>query len=445
MNGKFNLVLLGRQLNNHYLVRVRAPSGFLLTAGVCSNNEPGWECDPSGSVGDRRALEEVAIGIEEGRSTTCVYVDPQGNVEEPLSFGVMRAGDIQNVESNLALVLEFDDPTTDRHNRHLTEVIRRASVLDEADDGTHVTTRYLLAEEDRMAIGTVTAEVTAAALSFRLAEDGVSLDSVKAKEVIMSNTRLKDDAVTAAVQAQLAVGMQIRGHYSPPPDLDFDYIVQDSINSDTSTIRRGLREYNDNCREQTTKINKGLQESDFEAVVSSSGTARPGRGGGRPVTIGAGVQPQGNVYSTACSSQLLVPEYFETGLKDIETLDVSEVKNFFGDVTYLASDGGLDSWAVGPVAAIAGLIILLIGAFLFRRALGPRLVYSNVLTQDLSKDEKRHFGEVDDDEFVDPEFYSDSDDDLDETEKERKMRRKMKEKEGSTKSQKARRKNKDIL
>ena len=462
MGGKFNMVLTQNQLNRHYMVTASAPEGLQLTAGVCNNKYPGWECDPGSAIVNNRKLGttthqrqralDVAIGIPSGRSTQCVFVDNMGNVQSPLSFGVMRVGDTQNMASNVALVLEFDGGR--RHQRHLTEMIRRASVLDEVDNGSHITTRYLLAEEDRMAIGTVTAEVTASALDSRLAENGVNLDSVKAKEVIMSNSRLKDDAAAAAVQAQLAVGMEIRGHYSPPPDLDFDYIVQDSINRDTATIRRGLREYNRNCREQTTKINKeGLQESDFTAVLSSSGAARPGRGGGRPVTTGSGVSQMTNVFSTACSSQMLVPEYFETSLKEIETLDISEVKKFFGDVTYLASDGGLDSWAVGPVAGLAGLIVLLMGAFVFRRALGPRHVdvSSDALkTKDVGKDEKRRFGEDGgdyDDGSVDSAFYSDSDDDLEETEKERKMRRKRKDKEdeqkGLTKSQKARKKNKE--
>ena len=463
MGGKFNIHLEG--LNRYYFVQVQAPSGLLLTSGVCNDDEVGWACDTSTAVSfaangrrDRelssssssssssalitqasienshRALEgEVPIGISSGRSSLCMFVDGDGNVESSFNFGVMRVGDTQNMVSNVALVLEFDNNV--RH-RHLSEIIRRATVVDEVDNGSSgITTRYLLADEDRIAIGTVTAEVIAGTLDGRLAANGVNLDSVDPKEVIMSHTRPTDAASAAAAQAKLAVGMEIRGHYSPPPDLDFDYIVQDSINRDTATIRRGLREFNRNCREQTSKVNKeGLQESDFEAVISTSGAARPGRGGGRPTTTG-GVSSNGNVFSTACSSDFLVPPYFETSLKEIETREISEVQKLFGDATYDASDG-LDSWAMGPVAGLSGLIILLTGAFVFRRALGPRSVdkFSDFnKTKDISKDETRRFGEAfDDDGSVDSAFYSDHDDDdsdMELTEKERKMRRKRKEKE----------------
>ena len=150
----------------------------------------------------------------------------------------------------------------------------------------------------------------------------------------------------------------------------------------------------------------------------------------------------GNVFSTACSSDFLVPQYFETSLKEIETRELSEVQKLFGDATYVASDG-LDSWAMGPVAGLSGLIILLMGAFVFRRALGPRSVdkFSDFnKTKDISKDETRRFGEAfDDDDSVDSAFYSDHDDDSDMelTEKERKMRRKRKEKEDEQRKSKS--------
>ena len=454
MGGKFNIYL--EELNRYYMVSVTAPSELLFTSGVCNNDIEGWGCNEGTAIegrnrrkllkvlqGRRGLLEEesqvVPVGIRTGRSTSCVFVNNLGEVQESLSFGVMREGDTSNVETNVALVLEFDDQTssTPQRMRHLSEIMRRATVIDEVDDGHHITTRYLLADEDRLAIGTVTAEVTATALDSRLADNGVNLDSVDPKEVIMSNTRPKDgDNALAAAQAKLAVGMEIRGHYSPPPNLDFDYIVQDSINRDTATIRRGLREYNRNCRDQTTKVNQGSQVTDFEAVVSTSGAARPGRGGGRPVSTSGGEIK--NVFSTACSSDFLVPQYFETSLKDIETRDLSEVQKWANGVTFLSSDdsSGLDSWAMGPVAGLTGLIVLLMGVLVFRRALGPRRVdkYEATLkTNKVDKDETRRFGEAGgdmDDGSVDSAFYSDSDDsDLELTEKERKMRRKRKQKE----------------
>jgi hypothetical protein len=96
-----------------------------------------------------------------------------------------------------------------------------------------------LGERDRTAIRTVTAEVLAVTLESRLAIHGVNLDAVDPKEVILSESRKSDgarDDSASSVGNQLAVTMEIRGHYSPPPDLDFDYIVQDSINRDTASI-----------------------------------------------------------------------------------------------------------------------------------------------------------------------------------------------------------------
>jgi len=452
-NGKFRMKLNG--LDRYYYVQVDAPEGFLFTSGVCDDSVPGWECDYSIAVDsdgdDNRKLARVvnrgdikAIGIESGRSTTCVFVDRKGVVQAPINFGIMRVGDTKDLETNVALVLDFDDKHDKSNNRHrqlLEQIVRRATVLDEHDDGVTVTTRYLLGERDKAAIGTVTAEVLASTLDGRLAANGVALDSVDPKDVILSNSRpSSNDAALAFTAAgnQLAVAMEIRGHYSPPPDLDFDYIVQDSINRDTASIRRGLREYNSNCRDQTSKVNNmGLKESDFNAVVSSSGAARPGRGGSSPV-IGADLSSMGNVFSTACQSDFLVPDYFETSLQEIEARDLSDVKFESRDAVVFVTEesrSGIDSWAVGPIAAIAGFIILLMGAFVFRRALGPRRVdkYSDALkTKDVDKEEMRRFGEAGgdmDDGSVDSAFYSESDDsDLEETEKERKMRRKRKEK-----------------
>ncbi len=99
------------------------------------------------------------------------------------------------------------------------------------------------------------------------------------------------------------------------------------------------------------------------------------------------------------------------------------------------SRGQLATWALGPVAGIVGLIVLLIGTLVFRRALGPRRASDKYFevnkTKAVDKNETRRFGEAGgemDDGTVDSAFYSDSDGEIEETEKERKMRRKRKEK-----------------
>jgi len=253
-------------------------------------------------------------------------------------------------------------------------------------------------------------------LDRRLADNGVTLDSVDPKEFIVSEEQ--------AEGTELAVELEIKGHYSPPPELDFDYIVQSSINADTQQIRRGLRDYNSKCRDQTSKVNaEGLVEEDFGGTTSTSGTN----------IINS--SSRDNIFSTACSSNHLVPEYFETSLQAIEAKKVEDVVFFKPkEITYYEEeyDPLFELWAVGPVAAIAGLIVLLVGFLLFRRALRLRRVdkyVDNRTTNDVDGDEKRRFGEeggADDDGSVDSAFYSDSEEE--ETEKERKKRRKRKEK-----------------
>ena len=71
-----------------------------------------------------------------------------------------------------------------------------------------------------------------------------------------------------------------------------------------------------------------------------------------------------------------------------------------------------ESWAVGPVAAMAGLIVLLVGFLLLCRALRLRRVDKYVdthTTKDVDGDEKRRFGEEGgavDDGSVDSAFCS---------------------------------------
>jgi len=455
-NGKFRIYL--EKVDRYYYVQATAPDGFLFTSGVCNDDVPGWECDYSLMIEDatpvdgRRSLQSVTqnatssgvpLGISSGRADKCVFVDRFGVVEASINFGIMKVGDTQGLETNVALVLDFDADASEgsaaEPGRHLKEALRRATVIDEHDDGITVTTRYLLGKRDKAAIGTVTAEILASTLDGRLNAAGVTLETVEPKDVILSGSRPSNDASASATAQlnQLAVAMEIKGHYSPPPDLDFDYIVEDSINKDTATIRRGLREYNSNCRDQTSKVqSQGMKESDFGAIVSNSGAARPGRGGSGPVN-GGEMESMSNVFSTACQSDFLVPDYFESSLSEIVARKVSDIK--FGDrdeILFVAQEArsGIDSWAMGPIAAIAGLIILLMGAFVFRRALGPRRVdkYTDGLkTKDVDKEEMRRFGEAGgdmDDGSVDSAFYSESDSDIDleETEKERKMRRKRK-------------------
>jgi hypothetical protein len=466
--GQFNMHL--KALGKYYSVRVQAPAGYRFTSGVCdSEAEEGtlWACnydyaidkkddDGRRTLKERNAIaafhrriqgnsEEAAaavtegvdeIGLQSGRSTQCVYVDMDGNVDHALGFGVRRVGDSQAVGTNVALLLEFDEDSVGKAaassgRRLFEDIIRTATVLEEHVEGSTVTTRYLLGEEEKKAVGTVTAEVLAATLDGRLAKEGIQLESVNPKDVVLSNTSGGTEA------SKLAVNMEIKGHYSPPPHIDFDYIVSESINADSDKIRRGLQTYNTKCSDQTSKVqDQGYGKDDFAAVVSNAGASRVGRNQGRPVA--SDVSSLDNIYSTACSSDLKLPDKFETSLKEIEARSTDDLGLKISNNIKAAeeSSGGMEAWATGPVAAIAGMIVLLMGAFVFRRALGPRRAdkYSDARkTKDvIDKEEMRRFGEAGgamDDGSVDSAFYSDAESDLEETEKERKMRRKRKEKD----------------
>lgn len=440
------------QLERAYYVEATAPSGFNLTSGVCNDDlvnqgllDPSWACDNAAAY----TTGSSGVGsVNTGRSRECIYVDRTGNVTGVINLGVMQIGDSTPLSTNVALLLNFDNGSTiataGGRRRHLEELISRATKVstrdEEAESGYR---RYLLSEFDRKTIGTVTAEVVAGNLDERLEANGVQLDAVIADDVMLG---VKEDGTNN----ELAVAMQVHGHYVPPPVLDFDFVVQDSINRDTDNIRRSLREYNDNCRDQTGKVvNQGFSVEDFAEIHSMNGALKNRvKGKNSP-------RPMGGVFRQSCSENNILPSYFETSLKELKARKVSEVKaELYGDV-YVASEnrGGLASWAIGPVAGFAGMIALLMGVFVFRRALGPRYAdkyqeanktekvdidpTAKFVLDQIAKDKevkdkeakrKSRGGGGDDDDSVDSAFYSDADEgEFDETDKERKMRRKKRE------------------
>lgn len=433
------------QLEKAYYVEATAPSGFNLTSGICNDElvnqgllDESWACN--NAAASTTGFSGVG-SVNTGRSRECIYVDRTGNVTGVINLGVMQIGESTPLTTNVALLLNFDNgsngASTGRHQRHLEELISRATKVstpdEEAESGYH---RYLLSEFDRKTIGTVTAEVVAGNLDERLEANGVQLDSVIADDVMLG---VKEDGTNN----ELAVAMQVHGHYEPPPLLDFDFIVQDSINRDTDNIRRSLREYNDNCRDQTGKVvNEGFSVEDFAEIHSMNGALKNRvKGKNSP-------RPMGGVFRQSCSENNILPSYFETSLKELKARKVSEVKaELYGDVYVASENRGLASWAIGPVAGFAGMIALLMGVFVFRRALGPRYAdkyqeanktekvdidsTAKYVLDQMAKDKeakRKSRGGGDDDDSVDSAFYSDADEgEFDETDKERKMRRKKKE------------------
>jgi hypothetical protein len=446
--------LVNIKLDKSYSVRVEAPTGYLFTSGICNDNERGWKCeysrgnnngnnnrgllqdglskitdwittntkydtsdnsrslasDTSGSH-NKKNNREFAMGIASGRSTECITVDRSGIPDKALNFGVMRIGDSKAADADVALVLDFDDAVK-QGRRGLHEMIRDATELPRDENDRSTVRRYLLGETDKKAIGSVTAEVLASQLDKRLAENQIVLDSVDPQDVILS-----DDSEAAS--KEVAVALNIKGHYSPPPELDFEYIVNDSINSDTEQIRRDLREYNQNCRDQNAKVQSGLSMSDFTEVHSMKGASLNNRGS------------DGAVYRTVCAEGETLPTMFETSLKEISATKVSEIA--FNPIIYMEG-GALAGWATGPVAAVSGLIALLMGLFVFRRALGPRKVdkYRQLQKTGLVDiGDERRFGEMGgdiDDGSVDSAFYSSDEEEYSDNstkDKEKKMRAKL--------------------
>ncbi|EJK78026.1 hypothetical protein THAOC_00098, partial [Thalassiosira oceanica] len=132
-DGRYKIVVLkGLQLSDS--VQVDTPNGFLITTGACNDDVRGFECDYSTAVQEvtsearalstdnqRRdlnaasafAVSEAAspapLGIRSGRSDRCVFVDREGNVEFNIDVGIMRVDDSRMVDTNVALLLEFDE------------------------------------------------------------------------------------------------------------------------------------------------------------------------------------------------------------------------------------------------------------------------------------------------------------------------------------------------
>jgi len=443
-------------LEKAYYVEARAPNGFNLTSGVCNDElveqgelDPSWRCDNAAASATGRSGQG---SINQGRSRECIYVDRTGNVTGTISMGVMQIGDSTPLTTNVAILLNFDGSSSGRARRHLEGLISRATKVstpeEEAESGYK---RYLLNSDDKAAIGGVTAEVVAGSLDARLEANGVQLDAVIPNDVMLGT---KEDGS----DNELAVAMQIHGHYTPPPNIDFDYIVQDSINRDTDHIRRSLRDYNEACRDQTSKVvNEGFSVEDFAEIHTMNGALQNRvKGKNSP-------KPMGGIFRQTCAESKFLPSYFETSLKELKARKVSEVKaELYGDVYVANENRGLASWAIGPVAGFAGMIALLMGVFVFRRALGPRYAdkyqeanktekvdvdtTANAMLDLIAKDKEvkrksRRGGGGDDDDSVDSAFYSDADEgEFDD--KEKKMRRKRKEDEQAGGRRKGNRKDK---
>ena len=109
---------------------------------------------------------------------------------------------------------------------------------------------------------------------------------------------------------KLAVNLLVKGHYTRNLNVDFDYIVQDSINRQTHAIRRQLTMFNQNCRDQTTKIvDQGFSLEDFLVVHTSRGVKKTLDRGRAEQQAGIVQDEEVQAFSSACDQDALV-SYF---------------------------------------------------------------------------------------------------------------------------------------
>lgn len=169
---------------------------------------------------------------------------------------------------------------------------------------------------------------------------------------------------------KLSVELVVRGHYNRGTSVDFDYIVQDSINRDTNKIRRELTYYNQNCRDQNVKVaDLGFTLDDFVEIHTNRGVKKPAN------QLGLRQQQQGQqnpnlvtddkqAFSAACNQMRVLPEYFEASLGGLN------LKAKAKPVTYTVNEGGASMMGaiIGVIIAVA-LLAIGAGYFLFQRGL----------------------------------------------------------------------------
>ena len=138
--GDYNLVDI--KVDRSYYINVKAPTGYLLTGGICNDELLGggqqWACGNhnngdgvgTNSYGEvvaewipqqqqsQKQLEvalwqhnETNLGIAEGRSSKCVSVDKGGLTDSTLDIGVMRLGDVTTFVVGYHVVLDRDVDT----------------------------------------------------------------------------------------------------------------------------------------------------------------------------------------------------------------------------------------------------------------------------------------------------------------------------------------------
>ena len=384
-----------------------------------------WERE---SFGDKFVnAGEDALGLRTGRSLRCVTVDRSGRVDGNLDLGAMKVGDVKLDRTEVRMSLNLRDleesaaSLVESHEkesgdggggrllsgalRRLQNMLGMSSLSSTSQEDHHqVHSRYLLKEEDEYAIGVIAAEVLAASLDVDLAANQVELDHISPKEVLLSLAAVDSSAATASSnlrngdtttrpgttaannnaanqrpetsnprnpaprrQNRVTIDLEVWGHYPPSLAVDFDHIVQTSINRQTETIRQELQEYNTHCDDQIEKVDDhGFVLDDFEEIYSNKGVVsntklKRERNAAELIEEEELLEEEesvGGVFRTACSNEVKLPKYFEESL---DTVEASKVV-----VTSILQEPS--ETPVMVIGLLAGLmVIMLIGGFLVFR------------------------------------------------------------------------------
>jgi len=349
-------------------------------------------------------LQYQTMGIPEGRSDRCVNIDRRGLPDFALNMGVMHIAD-PHTQKKTEVKLSMDIETVEAiNNRRLVELIKelrerkekqvqRKRALRGADDDTEEDDEnyFLLEDKDIEAIGSVTAEVIATTLQPKLKSYGIELNGVLHKNVAMNLDVVKEDSEEGKGQQenaslegkqddsqpqiaasskrtvdQLVVDLEVRGHYQPPPHLDFDYIVEQSINSEQFNIRRELVHYNQNCENQRNTISTlKLSPYDFKEINSWRGT-RPNRAKGDDGTLNIDT----STFRMACSQGIDIPDYLDPATADIalnvDAVIEEEVEKVM-EVPAPVVEQQPFPWIMVTAIPIAGVLLLVLLLLVYKR------------------------------------------------------------------------------
>lgn len=405
--GKFELTNI--RVARSYFIQVSAPSGYLFTGGVCNDGVEGWECPTlAGSFagtgnngrGRRRwtsrhlvsttspivnpdaalpSVRDLEVGIREGRSLKCVSVDAAGVPEARLDLGVMRVGDLRFDDTDVNIGLDMASVRRGLQH-HSTSQFEDRSLMEGVQD--RVTARYgrglesrrkkinkdgrfvyELADREVESIGEVTAEVLASRLDKALEVYGGILDSVSHVDVTFyaldsdGNEESPGGGSASAMEynsrrdegGRLEVNLKVRGHYTANVNVDFDYIVEESINRESSSIRTQMTSYNQQCNDQKAKIDSnGYTLDDFAEVQSNYGVKEIRTRHQQQNTVDD--QEERLAWSTACEKKQELPKFVEENLEALEAKVIASQTN----------DGsGMSPWAI--VGIVVGLGVIAFG------------------------------------------------------------------------------------